>query len=55
MKKFSTLTNFVSAPKLREEVSTLEQFADFFEYSTGEKLEGDYRSAMEKFLAELKN
>ena len=44
-----------SALKLREEVSTLEQFADFFEYSTGEKLTGDYRSAMEKFLTELKN
>ena len=38
---------------LREEVSTLEQFADFFEYSTGEKLEGEYRAAMEKFLTEL--
>ena len=43
-----------NALALREEVSTLEQFADFFEYSTGEKLEGDYRSAMEKFLSEIK-
>lgn len=43
-----------NALALREESSVLEQFADFFEYSTGEKLEGDYKSAMEKFLKELK-
>lgn len=43
-----------NALALREESSVLEQFADFFEYSTGEKLEGDYKSAMEKFLTELK-
>ena len=43
-----------NALALREESSVLEQFADFFEYSTGEKLEGDYKSEMEKFLSELK-
>lgn len=43
-----------NALALREESSVLEQFADFFEYSTGEKLEGEYKSAMEKFLTELK-
>ena len=36
-----------------ENISTLEYFADFYEFETGEKLDGEYRSAMEKFLAEL--
>lgn len=44
-----------SALELRENLSVLEQFADFFEHETGEKLEGEYRAAMEKFLTELKN
>ena len=39
---------------LREDVSILEQFADFYEYSTGEKLEGDYRHTMENVLNEMK-
>lgn len=38
---------------LRENVSELEQFADFYEYSTGEKLTGDYRSTMENIIREL--
>lgn len=40
---------------LRDDVSVLEQFADFFEYSTGEKLEGNYRSTMENVLKEIEN
>lgn len=44
----------LTARELREDSSILEQFADFYEYSTGEKLEGDYRSNMEKFLKDLK-
>ncbi len=39
---------------LRENVSVLEQFEDFYEYSTGEKLAGDYRQTMEKILNDLK-
>ena len=39
---------------LREEISVLEQFADFFEYSTGEKFDGEYKAAMEKLLNEIK-
>lgn len=45
----------VAAADLREGVSVLEQFADFFEYETGEKFEEEYRAAMENFLSELKN
>ena len=44
-----------SNSKLREGVSILEQFADFYEYSTGEKLEGDYRQTMEKVCNEVEN
>jgi len=40
--------------ELREEVSVLEQFGDFFEYSTGEKFSGEYKNTMEQFLNELK-
>ncbi len=43
-----------NALNLREEISVLEQFADFFEYSTGEKFEGEYKTAMEKLLNEIK-
>ena len=46
--------NFNSNATLREDAPILEQFAEFFEYSTGKKLEGDYRSTMEKILNELK-
>ncbi len=45
--------NHSDAQNLREGVSTLEYFADFFEHETNEKLEGDYRAAMEEFLKEL--
>ena len=54
--KFTNLEQEIDGAKklpLREEVSTLEQFADFFEYSTNEKFEGDCKIAMEKFLIEL--
>lgn len=44
-----------SNANLREDVSILEQFADFYEYSTGKKLDGDYRSAMQNILGEMKN
>ncbi len=44
-----------SNANLRDDVSVLEQFADFFEYSTGEKLAGDYRSTMEKILQDIEN
>ncbi len=36
-----------------ENISTLEYFADFYKFETGENLEGEYRAAMEKFLSEL--
>lgn len=54
--KFTALEREIesSALDLREEVPVLEQFADFFEYETGEKFEGEYRAAMQNFLAELK-
>ena len=38
-----------------ENVSVLENFADFFEFETGEKLTGEYRQAMEKFLSKLES
>ena len=43
-----------TAATLREDVSVLEQFADFYEYSTGEKLAGEYRATMENVLDDLK-
>ena len=54
--KFVNLENEIENANatLREDVSIIEQFADFYEYSTGEKLEGDYRSTMENILNELK-
>ncbi len=41
------------ALELREDISVLEQFADFFEHETGEKLQGEYRSTMENFLRDI--
>lgn len=54
--KFVNLENEIENANstLREDVSIIEQFADFYEYSTGEKLAGDYRSTMEDILNELK-
>lgn len=43
-----------STASLREDVSVIEQFADFYEYSTGEKFAGDYKLTMEKILDDLK-
>ena len=43
-----------TAPDLRQKDSILEQFADFYEYQTGEKFDGECRSIMEKLLTELK-
>ena len=34
--------------------SPLEHFAEFFEFETGEKISDEYKTAMEKFLKELK-
>ena len=54
--KFSALEKEIEtsgALELRENISVLEQFADFFEHETGEKFEGEYRANMEKFLKEL--
>ena len=45
---------FEKTASLREDVSVIEQFAEFYEYSTGEKFFGDYRSTMEEILNELK-
>ena len=45
---------FEKTSSLREDVSVIEQFAEFYEYSTGEKFFGDYRSTMEEILNELK-
>ena len=53
--KFVNLEREVeSTATLREDVSILEQFADFYEYSTGEKFAGVYRTTMEDVLNELK-
>lgn len=56
--KFSALEkeiDNVNALELRENISVIEQFADFFKHETGENFKGEYRSIMEKFLTEFKN
>ncbi len=49
------IENPARAMEMRENVSIIENFADFFEFETGEKLTGEYRQAMEKFLSKLES
>lgn len=44
---------FSNISKPREGVSVIEHFADFYKYSTGHELNGEYHAAMENLLKEL--